>query len=150
LAAVYFLYHPDKHLIKIGWTRRDIESRVSEHQSRSRGRLVLLKAIPGGRDLERRLHQRFADRRVKGTEYFVPSRELESVLGSPICPAPSRPIVKFLEPEPTPEPPEPPSEPAKDWVGLADPTAPPRRRRRGLRPHPDQGWLWPEHVAGDA
>ena len=104
---VYFLWDRERNLVKIGWTRRDVDSRLVEHQSRADGRLVLLKAIPGGRDLERALHRRFADRRVKGTEYFLPSREIESVLGFPLCPEPSRPTVRFLETAPEPEPPAP-------------------------------------------
>ena len=99
---VYFLWDRERNLVKIGWTRRDVDSRLAEHQSRAGGRLVLLKAIPGGRELERALHTRFSERRVPGTEFFVPNRELESVLGMPLCPEPARPTIRFLDPEPEP------------------------------------------------
>jgi hypothetical protein len=64
---VYCLWRPNQ--FKIGMTR-DPDRRARQ----LRGRIVLL--LPGGRDLERALHARFARYRFPDTEWFGPAREI--------------------------------------------------------------------------
>lgn len=73
-SSVYFIReHPDG-FIKIG-VARDAAGRMKSLQTASARDLRLLGTIPGGRDVELRLHERFAGERVRG-EWFKPSPRL--------------------------------------------------------------------------
>lgn len=64
--VVYFI--DDGTAVKIGWTK-DLPGRLATLQTGSSRPLTLLRAVPGGRDLEASLHERLADARLQG-EWF--------------------------------------------------------------------------------
>ena len=65
---VYFIHAPDLGRVKIGYTS-DPDSRLSSMQTGSPCQLVLARLERGNRDLERRLHHRFREKRIHG-EWF--------------------------------------------------------------------------------
>jgi hypothetical protein len=65
MSHVYFIY--DGEFTKIGITAGDVKVRMSSLQSPRE--LVCLGTLPGDRELERRLHGLFAERRARG-EWF--------------------------------------------------------------------------------
>lgn len=68
-SVVYFLQRENGD-IKIGTTS---EYHVRLHVLQKQyGALKLLGLLEGGRELERKLHQQFANYRISGTEYFQP------------------------------------------------------------------------------
>jgi hypothetical protein len=71
--VIYFLRNEHQH-IKIGTTRH-LESRLDSLRGGYYGRLQLLATMPGGRDQERSLHERFAHLRIRG-EWFHEAPEL--------------------------------------------------------------------------
>lgn len=60
--------------IKIG-RAADARVRLAEIQTGSHEELVLLATVPGGRVVERQLHQRFAEHRIRG-EWFAPAADI--------------------------------------------------------------------------
>ena len=73
--------------VKIGFvTGNSASGRFAELQVGSSVPLRLLGTLPGGRDKERELHQRFKHARVRG-EWFKPSRELLMLCTATGCPA---------------------------------------------------------------
>lgn len=75
--AVYFVQAGEGH-IKIGWTG-DIEARLSTLQIGTSEDLYLLALILGGQAAERRLHQKFAQYRVRG-EWFEDCEEIRDYI----------------------------------------------------------------------
>ena len=71
---VYFIRNSGTGQIKIG-IAVDPNHRIKTLQTGSADRLELLGTMPGGRELESELHDRFAETRVGG-EWFEPSGEL--------------------------------------------------------------------------
>lgn len=65
---VYVIGPQDGSMVKIG-VSTDVAKRLRTHQSGSPVLLAVLWQMPGGYELERRLHQTFADRRAYG-EWF--------------------------------------------------------------------------------
>lgn len=82
---VYFIQAGEGGPIKIGCSRSPIV-RLNELQTGNAEKLVYCGAIPGGFELEQRLHERFASLRVAG-EWFNAEPELvdyiRSVMGQP-------------------------------------------------------------------
>lgn len=72
---VYFVQAEGNGLIKIGFTDREPMKRFAGLQAASPVPLVHLGIMWGGRDLEARLHQKFADLRSHG-EWFRPGDRL--------------------------------------------------------------------------
>ncbi len=72
--SVYFVQAIAGGPIKIGMAR-DVVSRLNHLQVASPVKLALLGTIPGGRAVERRLHEKFSANRLHG-EWFTPTREL--------------------------------------------------------------------------
>jgi hypothetical protein len=72
---VYFLQGEVTKLIKIGFTTHSIKDRTNDLQTGSPDKLVPLRAVLGRRELEQRLHQRFAQHRVHG-EWFHPHADV--------------------------------------------------------------------------
>ncbi len=69
---IYFIQDDSILNIKIGHTAaNDAGERLRALQTGSPSGLVLLYSMPGGPDLEKQLHQRFAEARVQG-EWFRP------------------------------------------------------------------------------
>jgi Meiotically up-regulated gene 113 len=73
--VVYFVQVGEDGPIKIGHTFRPIEERLRDLRNASPYRLRLLLMLPGQRDDEQALHQRFAAARLEG-EWFRPVPEL--------------------------------------------------------------------------
>lgn len=73
-SSVYFAEAGNR--IKIGWSKR-VASRVATLQTGNSAPVRLLGTTPGGRALERRLHQEFAHARIAG-EWFLPTPELRA------------------------------------------------------------------------
>jgi hypothetical protein len=71
-ARVYFARAASR--IKIGWSR-NVGTRLAQLQTANPDPIVLLATTPGGRALERQLHERFASDRVSG-EWFDATDEL--------------------------------------------------------------------------
>lgn len=85
LSVVYFMER--EGFIKIGWTRFLDErvSAVSRGAAMPEGMTVgpvhLLGSMVGDRADEKRLHERFAEWRLDGTEWFYPAPELLEFIG---------------------------------------------------------------------
>lgn len=73
--CVYFIRAGAVGAIKIGTTRGNPHARLRDLQTGNPEPLVLLAAMPGGPDVERGLHERFADSRLTG-EWFRPTERL--------------------------------------------------------------------------
>jgi hypothetical protein len=72
----YVYWVATKGMAKIGFSSQIVD-RVGKLQAQSPTRLRLLAAMPGGRDVERELHQIFAEDRIKG-EWFRLSPRLKA------------------------------------------------------------------------
>lgn len=77
-SRVYFARAGDR--IKIGWSRK-VATRVVQLQTGNAEPVRLLATTPGGRALERQMHERFADARVSG-EWFAATDELLTYVAS--------------------------------------------------------------------
>jgi hypothetical protein len=71
-ASVYFAQAEDR--IKIGWSKQ-VSARLAGLQTGCPSSIKLLGTIPGGRSVERQLHERFASLRLSG-EWFKAEPEL--------------------------------------------------------------------------
>lgn len=71
---VYFIQASSGE-VKIGYARWP-ERRLGELQMGHPGQMWLLCAVPGGRDLERKLHQEFASDHVRG-EWFKYTKRMQ-------------------------------------------------------------------------
>ena len=76
---VYFFRAGD--LVKIGYSRRDVQARLRACQTGSPVSLTLWHTVPGGPDVERELHQRFAADRQHG-EWFRISDAIREFVGA--------------------------------------------------------------------
>lgn len=72
--TVYFIQKGEGGPIKIGFSHV-VEYRLIALQSTNLDELRVLHALPGDRQLERRLHAAFAKHRIRG-EWFHPNRDL--------------------------------------------------------------------------
>jgi hypothetical protein len=72
---VYFIREGNGGNVKIGTTTVNPHSRLRSMQTGNSSDLVLLAAVQGDDDLEKRLHARFAADRIRG-EWFTPTVEL--------------------------------------------------------------------------
>lgn len=74
---IYVVQQQGREFVKIGFTSRDVASRVAELRTGSVEDLVLLFAMGGSRTDEKRLHRRFAQYRVRRSgEWFRLQGEL--------------------------------------------------------------------------
>lgn len=71
-SSVYFAQVNDR--VKIGWSKK-VSARLAQLQTGSAHPIQLLGTVPGGRALERRLHDRFAPLRISG-EWFQAGPDL--------------------------------------------------------------------------
>jgi hypothetical protein len=69
--------------IKIGFSD-DIDRRLEQLEWRYRTPLALLATMPGGREEEKAVHERFAHLRFGTTEQFRPAPELLAFIGLPL------------------------------------------------------------------
>lgn len=71
---VYFIQEVYNGFIKVGHSRRPTE-RLAACQTGNPRELHLIGMMPGGRGLERTLHQRFREHHMQG-EWFAPGDDL--------------------------------------------------------------------------
>lgn len=71
---VYFIAASDLDLVKIGTSRAHPDKRLAALQTGSPALLDLISAIPGGRNLEQRMHRAFADLREHGELFRLEGR----------------------------------------------------------------------------
>lgn len=74
--SVYFIQGKTTKNIKIGYTSKDVRSRMSELQTASSEPLVCLKLLAGTQQDESRLHQQFKDSWAGSGEWFTPTPDL--------------------------------------------------------------------------
>ena len=81
MSQVYFIFSPDdpRSLVKIGYTKGDVEGRIAQLQIGCPFRLQLILALDGGGLLERTLHHRFRKSRCHG-EWFYPTEEIRAFI----------------------------------------------------------------------
>ena len=80
--TVYFIKQDTKGgMIKIGYTSKDVSQRLSDIQTNSPHKLIILKTIEGDLKTEAKLHKKFTKYRLSG-EWFSPSFELVSYIDS--------------------------------------------------------------------
>ena len=77
-SVVYFVRCLDRGVVKIGYTRH-LKKRLGHIQHYSIDPIRFEAAMPGTRETERALHERFAESRTVG-EWFFTSDELEAVI----------------------------------------------------------------------
>lgn len=93
--SVYFIRHGD--LIKIGFSSR-LYARANAIITSVPGKAEFLGYMPGGREVETHLHDRFSHQRFNG-EWFLKSPDLLSlirIISDPELPVPARPNVKVF------------------------------------------------------
>jgi hypothetical protein len=76
---VYFIQSEEAASIKIGWTNVSPSRRLGACQTGCPTELELLAAMPGSRGLERALHRRFDEYRIRG-EWFADAPEIWAYL----------------------------------------------------------------------
>jgi hypothetical protein len=81
--VIYFLQSVEGGPVKIGHSG-DVPSRIESLEAHYKKRLALLGTMPGGRDEEREVHERFAHLRFGRTEQFRPAPELMAFIGRPL------------------------------------------------------------------
>jgi hypothetical protein len=88
--VIYFVQCVDGGPVKIG-TTADLDSRLRTLESHYGRPLALLATMPGGRDEERAVHERFAHLRLNGKshrgrqpEQFRPGPDLMNFIGKPL------------------------------------------------------------------
>lgn len=77
--CVYFIVCTDAPQCKIGFTTGDIAKRLKALQTGSANELAIMCAHPGTPDTERRLHERFAESRIRG-EWFDITDEIRAYI----------------------------------------------------------------------
>lgn len=93
--SIYALRHND--LIKIGYSSK-LVNRITQLIAMIPGKVDFLGHMPGDRDLEIHLHQRFSDYRFQG-EWFVSNDDIEQfcrIALTPDLPEPPRVVPKSL------------------------------------------------------
>lgn len=72
---IYFL--TDGSYIKIGYTTQDIRKRIQQLNTGSVHKIYLLGWIQGDKKIEKELHKRFSNNRVRMSgEWFAPTQDL--------------------------------------------------------------------------
>jgi hypothetical protein len=152
---VYFITARERNVCKIG-IARDVDARRASLQTASPVKLTVEAVIPGSRDLERQLHERFAEHRLSG-EWFTITDELDALIAESaanvVVPLPvTKPLTKRLSDEELAD-----RSVARDRVlfaeamrdferaGLTVPTEMPRERRRFYEPVPISGGQFANH-----
>lgn len=73
--TIYFIKSDETKEIKIGYTSGEVEKRLNSLQTGHPYKLQVLATMPGSRDDEKNLHERFASSRLSG-EWFKPYPDL--------------------------------------------------------------------------
>jgi hypothetical protein len=77
--SVYVAHLTGTNLVKIGFTKGDPAKRVKDWSTGSPAEVKILRVLPGGRSLEKALHNQFADCRIRvggGHEWFEASAQM--------------------------------------------------------------------------
>jgi len=77
--VVYCIANVNRPVVKIGWSM-DAISRLAQLQTASPDRLRLAAFVPGSKDVERGLHDLFADIRLVGEWFHDPEGEIVAVV----------------------------------------------------------------------
>ena len=85
--------------VKIGHSE-DVDRRREQLESHYGRPLALLKVMPGGRDEERALHERFAEHRIGRTEQFRPAPDLMEFIGRPLLVGANPDAIEAMESAP--------------------------------------------------
>jgi hypothetical protein len=93
--VIYFLQSVEGGPVKIGYTA-DVETRHKSLESLYGKPLALLATLPGGRNKERAIHERFAPLRLGRTEQFRPAAELMAFIGRPLLVDPNPDAVEVM------------------------------------------------------
>jgi hypothetical protein len=80
---IYFAQGVDGGPVKIG-TAVDVDRRLAQLEAHYGQPLVLLATMPGGREEEQAIHERFSEIRLGRTEQFKPTFELMTFIGRPL------------------------------------------------------------------
>lgn len=80
---IYFLQPTDGGAIKIGFTE-DLDARRRQLERHYGCPLAILATMPGGREEEAEIHERFDELRLGRTEQFRPAPELMEFIGRPL------------------------------------------------------------------
>jgi hypothetical protein len=96
--VIYFLQSTDGGPVKIGHSE-DVEARVRQLEGHYGRPMALLATMPGGRDEERAVHDRFAHLRLGRTEQFRPDRELFEFINRPLLVGPNPDAIEAMEAE---------------------------------------------------
>lgn len=81
--AVYFVQAADGGPIKIG-TSVDVRARLKQLELAYKRPLAMLAEMPGGREEEGAIHERFSHLRIGRTEQFRPGPDLLEFIGRPL------------------------------------------------------------------
>lgn len=97
--SIYFAQVDRDGPIKIGCSI-NVDARLKNLESQYGKPLTLLKIMPGGRDEERAIHERFAEHRIGRTEQFRPVAEIMEFIGLPLLVGPNPDAVEAIPSKP--------------------------------------------------
>lgn len=80
---IYFAQGAEGGPIKIGYSE-DVDARIRQLEAHYGQLLVLLATMPGDQQVERQIHERFAELRFGRTEQFRPGADLMDFIGRPL------------------------------------------------------------------
>lgn len=95
---IYFAQAVGGGPIKIGCSV-DVDTRIRALEHHYKQPLVLLATMPGGRDEERMIHEKFAEHRLRRTEQFRPAAEIMEFIGRPLLVGADPDAVEVMETE---------------------------------------------------
>ncbi len=84
-SSVYFIRAGTDGPIKIGYSARDINERLSQLQTGNPEELCLIGLVSGTEDFEKRLHRRFRAHHIRG-EWFRPDPEILAFIAGRAAP----------------------------------------------------------------
>jgi hypothetical protein len=94
--AVYVAQAVDGGPLKIGCSA-NVPARLKQLEATYGQPLALLATLPGGRDEERAIHERFAAHRLGKTEQFRPVAEIMAFIGRPLLVSPDPDVVEVMD-----------------------------------------------------
>jgi hypothetical protein len=94
--VIYFAQSPDGGTVKIGCSD-NVPTRIKQLETHYGRPLALLATMPGGRDQERAIHERFDRHRLRKTEQFRPAAEIMAFIGRPLLVGPDPDAVEVMD-----------------------------------------------------
>lgn len=92
---IYFVQSVDGGPVKIGFTE-DMGRRLPELEAHYGEKLAVLATIPGDRDRETEIHDRFSAFRIGRTEQFRPVVDIFAFIGKPLLVSPNPKTVEAM------------------------------------------------------